>query len=142
MQILAWDIINEPANPGDSSGDVLFVSSPLCSGLMSKQAHAHALGSGSTPCTCIMQTAPCSPAHSLTCRLLESDKRDLCQASMARPARQSTRGAPCPALRGTLIFVVLQDWLSSTSAYVKSIDPNHLVYHGTPGYFGSSTPDL
>ena len=26
MQILAWDIINEPANPGDTSGDVLFVS--------------------------------------------------------------------------------------------------------------------
>ena len=26
VQILAWDIINEPANPGDTSGDVLFVS--------------------------------------------------------------------------------------------------------------------
>ena len=62
---------------------------------------------------------------------------------MVRSARQSTIGAPCSEMLGDQICVVsTQDWLSSTSAYVKSIDPNHLVYYGTPGFFGSSTPDL
>ena len=38
--------------------------------------------------------------------------------------------------------MLLQTWLSQTSAYLKSIDPNHLVYYGTPAYFGASTPSL
>ncbi|KAK9809485.1 hypothetical protein WJX73_002812 [Symbiochloris irregularis] len=54
--IFAWDLVNEPANPGDASGDALY------------------------------------------------------------------------------------DWLDMMSTYVKSIDPNHLVYYGTPAYFGASSP--
>lgn len=41
-----------------------------------------------------------------------------------------------------LTLLWLQNWLSLISTYVKAIDPNHLVYYGTPAFFGASTPSL
>ena len=36
----------------------------------------------------------------------------------------------------------MQNWVKDLSAYVKSIDPAHLVMVSSWGYFGKSTPDL
>ena len=38
--------------------------------------------------------------------------------------------------------VSLQAWIEMASAYVKQLDPNHLVYAATIGYFGATTPSL
>ena len=35
-----------------------------------------------------------------------------------------------------------QEWVEDVSAYLKSVDPNHLVLLGHSGIFGASTPDL
>ena len=112
VQILAWDIINEPANPGDTSGDVLFVS------------HCLLL------CSCQPALMHSGLPHMLHLTLPLTKCTGCC----------SSGRVACSKL--TAVWGLLQDWLSSTSAYVKSIDSNHLVYYGTPGYFGSSTPDL
>ena len=37
---------------------------------------------------------------------------------------------------------LLQNWVKDMSAYVKSIDPAHLVMVSSWGYFGRSTPEL
>eukprot|EP00891_Asterochloris_glomerata_P006195 jgi/Astpho2/6195/Aster-03605 len=37
---------------------------------------------------------------------------------------------------------ILQAWIEMASAYVKHLDPNHLVYTATIGYFGATTPSL
>ncbi len=36
----------------------------------------------------------------------------------------------------------MQNWVKDMSAYVKSIDPAHLVMVSSWGYFGKSTPEL
>ncbi len=36
----------------------------------------------------------------------------------------------------------MQNWVKDMSAYVKSIDPAHLVMVSSWGYFGASTPEL
>ena len=36
----------------------------------------------------------------------------------------------------------MQNWVKDLSAYVKSIDPAHLVMVSSWGYFGASTPEL
>lgn len=36
----------------------------------------------------------------------------------------------------------LQAWIDDMSAFIKGIDPNHLVMVNSWGYFGASTPDL
>lgn len=38
--------------------------------------------------------------------------------------------------------IVVQAWIEMASAYVKHLDPNHLVYTATIGYFGATTPSL
>ncbi|CAI5494687.1 unnamed protein product [Closterium sp. Naga37s-1] len=36
---------------------------------------------------------------------------------------------------------VLQAWITDMAAYVKSLDPNHLLSIGSEGFYGPSTPD-
>ena len=56
-------------------------------------------------------------------------------AVVAVPGFQVTRTQTvCP------MFV--QAWIEMASAYVKRLDPNHLVYAATIGYFGATTPSL
>lgn len=34
-----------------------------------------------------------------------------------------------------------QEWVDELAAYVKSVDPNHLVTVGMAGWYGASTPN-
>ena len=46
-------------------------------------------------------------------------------------------------LRKQKLFpMFVQAWIEMASAYVKRLDPNHLVYAATIGYFGATTPSL
>ena len=36
---------------------------------------------------------------------------------------------------------IVQEWIDDMAAFVKSIDPNHLVAVGLIGWYGASTPD-
>ena len=35
----------------------------------------------------------------------------------------------------------MQEWIEDIAAYVKSLDPNHLVTVGSIGWYGASTPE-
>ncbi|CAK0785738.1 hypothetical protein CVIRNUC_008949 [Coccomyxa viridis] len=47
-----------------------------------------------------------------------------------------------PYVLGDASGEVLKNWVKDMSAYVKSIDPAHLVMVSSWGYFGASTPEL
>jgi endo-1,4-beta-mannosidase len=46
-------------------------------------------------------------------------------------------------LSGTLQTEIcgVQEWIEDIAAYVKSLDPNHLVTVGSIGWYGASTPE-
>uniref|UniRef100_A0ACD5ZB29 Uncharacterized protein n=1 Tax=Avena sativa TaxID=4498 RepID=A0ACD5ZB29_AVESA len=46
-----------------------------------------------------------------------------------------------PRLLSDLSGKTLQGWITLMSAYVKSIDPNHMVEIGLEGFYGDSVPD-
>ncbi len=91
--ILAWDLVNEPYNPGDASGQILRVC-------FSPQLTPHAW----------------------------------------HPGFQYYRlGSPSLHVSNA---ACLQAWAADLAAYVKQLDPNHLIMLGTIGMFGASTPSL
>ncbi|GFR48247.1 hypothetical protein Agub_g10111, partial [Astrephomene gubernaculifera] len=47
-----------------------------------------------------------------------------------------------PRCEGPGGAAVLQEWVSSTADFVRSVDPNHLITVGLEGFYGPSTPDL
>ncbi|CAL5228204.1 g11291 [Coccomyxa viridis] len=47
-----------------------------------------------------------------------------------------------PYVLGDASGEILRNWVKDMSAYVKSIDPAHLVMVSSWGYFGKSTPEL
>ena len=61
------------------------------------------------------------------------------------PTQPELLAPPLPDLNlgwSVCVCAPLQTWLELASSYVKSIDPNHLVYVGLTGIFGTSTPQL
>uniref|UniRef100_A0ACD5ZCV4 Uncharacterized protein n=1 Tax=Avena sativa TaxID=4498 RepID=A0ACD5ZCV4_AVESA len=46
-----------------------------------------------------------------------------------------------PRLQSDLSGKTLQGWITLMSAYIKSIDPNHMVEIGLEGFYGESVPD-
>ena len=85
---LVQDLVNEPYNPGDSSGRAITVRLP--------------------------------------------------RASTPNAIISSSTG-----LLGTAdVAVPVQAWAEDMAAFVKGLDPNHLVMLGTIGMFGASTPAL
>ncbi|KAM0860990.1 hypothetical protein ACQ4PT_046183 [Festuca glaucescens] len=46
-----------------------------------------------------------------------------------------------PRLQSDLSGKTMQGWVTLMSAYVKSIDPNHMVEIGLEGFYGESVPD-
>ena len=93
--ILAWDLVNEPYNPGDASGQVLQVSLEI-----------------------IILAMHGSSSHLVF------------QQGISR------------SLHISGVAARLQAWAADLAAYVKQLDPNHLVMLGLIGMFGASTPSL
>ena len=46
-----------------------------------------------------------------------------------------------PRIQSDLSGKTMQGWVTLMSAYVKSIDPNHMVEIGLEGFYGESVPD-
>ncbi|KAG2493965.1 hypothetical protein HYH03_007895 [Edaphochlamys debaryana] len=47
-----------------------------------------------------------------------------------------------PRCEGPGGAAVLQEWVASTSSFVRSLDPQHLITLGLEGFLGPSTPEL
>ncbi|KAK9842996.1 hypothetical protein WJX74_005452 [Apatococcus lobatus] len=47
-----------------------------------------------------------------------------------------------PRCQGDYSGSILQNWIASSSEFLRSVDPNHMITAGLEGFLGSSTPEL